>query len=161
MTCPYFTSTGGNLCRKSDTYQSEATKDQYCTTSSDWSNCPNYTGNSSCFLTTACVHYAGLPDDCAELTGMRKFRDEYLLSLPNGRAAIDEYYRLAPDIVKAIEHSTECAHVLSDILTQVRQCVRFVDAENNEAALEIYTSMFDNLKNKMVYDTCHESDALF
>ena len=99
-------------------------------------------------MTTACVHYAGLPDDCKELTGMRNFRDDYLLSLPNGQAMYNEYYRLAPTIVEAIERSDERAGILTDILARVRQCVHFSDKGNNEAALNVYTAMFDELKNK-------------
>ncbi|MCL2743422.1 MAG: hypothetical protein FWE67_06195 [Planctomycetaceae bacterium] len=109
--------------------------------------CANYKG-SSCFLTTACVHYAGLPDDCKELTGMRNFRDDYLLSLPNGQAMYDEYYRLAPAIVEAIEQSDERTGILADILSSVRQCVHFSENGNNEAALDVYTAMFDDLKNR-------------
>ena len=109
MPCPYFqpseSSSSGVWCRKIANYPLSSTVRDYCTTGS-WTLCPNYTG-SSCFLTTACVHYAGLPDDCEELTGMRNFRDAYLLSLPNGQAMYDEYYRLAPAIVEAIERSDE------------------------------------------------------
>ena len=35
-------------------------------------------GSSSggCYFTSACVEAQGLPDDCHELTALRKFRDE-------------------------------------------------------------------------------------
>ena len=47
---------------------------------------------TGCFLTTACCEYKGLPDDCHELTIMRKFRDEYLKSKQYGKEMIDAYY---------------------------------------------------------------------
>lgn len=40
-----------------------------------------------CFITTAVCEAAGLPDDCAELTAFRAFRDGYLRSWPDGRHA--------------------------------------------------------------------------
>lgn len=45
-----------------------------------------------CFLTKACVEYAGLPDDCPELQTIRKFRDEYIHSLPDGGSLVEDYY---------------------------------------------------------------------
>ena len=148
MTCNYFQHST-SYCTKSGAFQSAYQVNTYCTTESNWQSCANFKG-SSCFLTTACVHYAGLSDDCKELTGMRNFRDSYLLSLPNGQAMYDEYYRLAPAIVEAIERSAERANILTDILTRVRQCVQFSDKGNNELALDVYTSMFNELKNKFV-----------
>ena len=47
----------------------------------------------ACFLTTACVQYAGLEDDCEELTIMRNFRDDYLLRQDSGKQLVEEYYR--------------------------------------------------------------------
>jgi len=150
MPCPHYQLMGvaSHLCKKYGSYQSQYQADTYCTTDSYWKECVNYHAYSNCFLTTACVHYAGLPDDCKELTGMRNFRDGYLLSLPNGQAMFDEYYRLAPAIVEAIERSDKREHYLADILARVRQCVFFADNGNNEAALDVYTAMFDELKNR-------------
>jgi len=55
-----------------------------------------------CFITTAVCEELGKPDDCAELTAFRSFRDSYLLSCPDGQALIDEYYDIAPGIVTCI-----------------------------------------------------------
>jgi hypothetical protein len=111
---------------------------------------------SGCFLTTACVQYAGLQDDCYELTVLRQFRDNYLLALPNGQAMFDEYYRVAPSIVDAIEQSKERDTVLTDILTQVRQAVRCIETKNNESALNIYVQMFNTLRQRFgTYCSCY------
>ena len=45
----------------------------------------------------------GKPDDCAELTAFRAFRDGYLKAQPDGAALIEEYYRIAPTIVMCID----------------------------------------------------------
>lgn len=56
-----------------------------------------------CFITTAVCQSRGLADDCAELTAFRAFRDGYLRACPDGEALIDEYYNIAPGIVRCIE----------------------------------------------------------
>ena len=56
-----------------------------------------------CFITTAVCEAEGKPDDCAELTAFRAFRDGYLKAQPDGEALIEEYYRIAPTIVMCID----------------------------------------------------------
>ena len=56
-----------------------------------------------CFITTAVCQSRGLPDDCAELTAFRAFRDGYLRTCPDGAALINEYYNIAPGIVACID----------------------------------------------------------
>ena len=56
-----------------------------------------------CFITTAVCEAEGKPDDCAELTAFRAFRDGYLKAQPDGTALIEEYYRIAPTIVMCID----------------------------------------------------------
>lgn len=55
-----------------------------------------------CFITTATCRYEGKPDDCAELTAFRAFRDGWLMA-HGGEALIAEYYEKAPGIVACIE----------------------------------------------------------
>jgi hypothetical protein len=78
-----------------------------------------------CFITTAVCQELGKPDDCAELTAFRAFRDGYLAAQPDGLLAdlvrgsrlfcaafglrrgrdplrIREYYNIAPGIVTCI-----------------------------------------------------------
>lgn len=56
-----------------------------------------------CFITTAVCEAEGKPDDCAELTAFRAFRDGYLRAQPDGPALIEEYYAAAPTIVMCID----------------------------------------------------------
>ena len=55
-----------------------------------------------CFITTATCEHEGKPDDCAELTAFRAFRDGWLTE-HGGEALIEEYYDIAPGIVACIE----------------------------------------------------------
>lgn len=55
-----------------------------------------------CFFTTACCDYVGLPDDCFELTQLRRFRDLWLAKQPGGPEAIARYYQTAPLVLAAL-----------------------------------------------------------
>lgn len=59
-------------------------------------------GGSWCFITTAICEDSGLPDDCEELTLLRKFRDEYMGRTEPLKALVKEYYETAPKIVRAM-----------------------------------------------------------
>ena len=56
-----------------------------------------------CFITTAVCSSFGKPDDCDELNLFRHYRDEWLSREADGAALIEEYYTVAPKIVKAID----------------------------------------------------------
>ena len=68
---------------------------------------------AACFLTTACVDFAGLPDDCFELSSLRRFRDEILTHMPHGADDIALYYRVAPAIVERIGASPQRSRELA------------------------------------------------
>ena len=57
----------------------------------------------ACYITTAVCQRQGKPDDCAELTAFRRFRDGYLSRQPDGGALIAEYYNTAPGILACID----------------------------------------------------------
>lgn len=69
--------------------------------------------DEGCFLTTACTQIAGLPDDCFELSRLRRFRDDVLIHLPGGKDDIALYYRVAPAIVEAIGASPQRSRELA------------------------------------------------
>lgn len=56
-----------------------------------------------CFLTTACVEAMGLPDNCWALELARKFRDVYMAQNLERAKEIQEYYEVAPKIVKEVD----------------------------------------------------------
>lgn len=60
------------------------------------------TGSEGCYITTACVMAKNLPDNCRELTTLRKFRDSYLANHPDRRKWVQEYYQKAPELVHRI-----------------------------------------------------------
>lgn len=101
-----------------------------------------------CFLTTACVTYKGLADDCKELTVLRRFRDEYMVHLPEGPALIEEYYRLAPSIVQRIWEEEEYGVIWEGMYETVRQCMALIEAGDNAAAMDVYMRKVLEFKEK-------------
>lgn len=95
-------------------------------------------GGMSCYLTTACCEYMGLPDDCEELTILRVFRD----SLPE--SLVKEYYRIAPAIVSKIKNNVA---YLQYIYGVVQSCVKDIKSCNRISALNRYVEMVNKLKD--------------
>lgn len=99
-----------------------------------------------CYLTTLCVEEIGLPDDCFELQSLRAYRDGPLIKLPEGRAAIAEYYRDAPRIVAEIKRRGEARRVLRFYLSHILPCVAFARLGLNRLALWRYRDMMRQLQ---------------
>lgn len=102
-----------------------------------------------CYLTTACVEFAGLPDDCHELTMLRHFRDDYLGNRHNGAQLIAEYYAIAPKIVDDIDASSHRGQIYTNILATVRSCVQQIEEGHMEMALHHYQTMVRELQKRM------------
>lgn len=101
-----------------------------------------------CFLTTACVERAGLPDNCRELQLLRRFRDSYMRSHPHGDALLAEYYRQAPFILEHIQASPEVAQVLDSVLADIRGAVKLIEAGDHQGALRAYVILFVRLNKQ-------------
>ena len=102
-----------------------------------------------CYITTAVCLQDGKPDDCAELTAFRSFRDGYLRSCPDGPGLIDEYYRLAPQIVLRIDHSTAPAETYAAIREQyLVPCYQDIQQGNLRQCKERYTNMIRTLEKE-------------
>jgi hypothetical protein len=59
-------------------------------------------GPEPCFFTTAACEAVGLPDDCFELTMLRRLRDRHMAMTTEGRAEIAHYYAAAPAILDTL-----------------------------------------------------------
>ena len=119
-----------------------------------YEECPRYkahgySGGGGCFLTSACVEAKGLPDDCHELTVLRRFREEYLRPLPEGETEIAEYYDIAPQIVSTIRLREDSLSIFSDIYDSlVKPCVDLIEKGENEVAHTIYKDRVHKLKEQ-------------
>lgn len=95
-----------------------------------------------CFITTAACEWEGLPDDCATLQKFRKFRDTYMHNRYPDEVA--QYYKTAPQIVKAIKARDDqdqvWAEIWCDYLTPAELAI---DCGDFEAAHEIYCELVE------------------
>ena len=95
--------------------------------------------DDGCFLTSACVKAKGLPDDCEELQILRKYRDGWLRSTNNGEQEIRDYYRIAPEIVNAINERPDAQNVWETVYRDlVLPCVELIKADQYEKAFDTY-----------------------
>ena len=97
--------------------------------------------DEGCFVTTACVKALDLPDDCEELTILRRFRDEYVKARDGGAEDVRTYYDLAPQVVRRIDTMENAAEIWKDVYRQmVLPCVALIRQGKPEAAYGLYKS---------------------
>lgn len=100
-----------------------------------------------CFITTAACRHLGKADDCAELTAFRKFRDGWLSRQPGGKAVIEEYYRIAPAIVTAMDFGSNPERVYPALWeTYLQPCYEALLQGDDAACFARYSTMVRELK---------------
>jgi hypothetical protein len=105
-------------------------------------------GGCKCFITSACVEAKGLPDDCRELTTLRRFRDGYVRALAEGPALISEYYEIAPRIVARIKARPDATRIFARIYERLVRAVDLITAGLHDEALRVYRDLVLDLKNR-------------
>lgn len=92
-----------------------------------------------CFLTSACVRAKNLPDNCYELQMLRSFRDNYMKNSDKGNLLIEQYYEVAPNIVKKINTLHNQKEVYNYMYeTLVIPSLNYIRAGEEIAAMEYY-----------------------
>jgi predicted RNA-binding Zn-ribbon protein involved in translation (DUF1610 family) len=104
-----------------------------------------------CFITTACVEAAGLPDNCTELETMRYLRDTYLAKSDDGKRMIQEYYEIAPSIVEKIKRYENTNEVFGDIFDKIRGIVSLIKIGDLESATAHYKEMVLRLEEDILH----------
>ncbi len=149
MSCSFYTYRSGYYCMKKKENVNEDVYYKYCRNYS-YSDCPIYKDDPSsggCYLTSACIYAKGLPDDCYELTTLRKYRDEWLNNQPAGKEFIKDYYAVAPKIVSNINESPDQKSIYEMIYDKmVLPCVKLIEKNKMEETLDLYKSMTLKLK---------------
>ena len=106
-------------------------------------------GGHGCYITTACIKYMCLHDDCDELITLRHFRDTYMLSSNNTKELVDTYYSIAPELVKSIEAKDDAYEIFKHTYkVYILEAVRLIKLEKNREALGIYINAIEFLKKK-------------
>lgn len=103
----------------------------------------------SCYITTAVCETFQKPDDCYELTLLRQYRDTYLMNQENGEAIVQEYYNLAPTIVKHINKDKNREKIYAGIWDRyLSPCITLIENGKNEECKELYIHMVRDLQKK-------------
>ena len=111
----------------------------------------SHSNGTLCFITTAVCNYYGKPDDCAELTALRGFRDNWLRKQPDGEKLISEYYNTAPLIVSKLEVSEYYSEYCEKLWNEyINPCLQLISQKKYEECKRLYTDMFYYMKNEFV-----------
>ena len=90
----------------------------------------------------------GKADNCAELTTLRNFRDNFMRADETLSALVDEYYRIAPQIVEKINQSAEKDNHYNYIFGVINRCIALIADGKNSDAVQEYQTMVLTLKQK-------------
>ncbi len=154
MSCPYYWWDHGYACRKTGKNVNEDMYSKYCNTYTYSDDCPIYKGKSSsdssgCYLTSACVVALGKPDDCHELTTLRRFRDTYMKDDAERAADVCRYYHTAPKIVAAIDALENAGDIYAAMYDElVLPCVKMIETGDLAGAYTLYRDTAEALGNK-------------
>ena len=105
-----------------------------------------------CYITTAVCKSLGKPEDCQELMSLRHFRDDYLQKQENGEALIQQYYNIAPSIVKSIDRLPNSDEIYYNIWREyLSPCITAINENRNQQCMEQYSDMVCNLQEKYFF----------
>jgi hypothetical protein len=100
-----------------------------------------------CFISTACFSSLGIDSEQVELQKLRNYRDNYLSKLPKGSEYIQEYYSLAPQIVKNINAAKNSLEIYSFLFnSMIMPAIDMIDSKQFEDAQVIYSQGFEIIK---------------
>lgn len=107
---------------------------------------------NDCFITTACVSYYRLDDNCSQLLTLRQFRDNILTKSLQGRNLIKVYYQVAPIIVEKIESSNDAPALYEMIYSKVNLACDAIFQKDYSLATRIYAGVVESLMKQFKVD---------
>ena len=105
--------------------------------------------SSGCIITTAACIALGKDDDCEELMILRAYRDEVKSKSPIVADLIEEYYRIAPLLIKEIEKCTNKVDIYKKIWKNyISITCEMISNKDHSAATFQYIDMVKYLCSK-------------
>lgn len=102
-----------------------------------------------CYVTTAVCLNLNKGENCEELRLIKEFRDGYLSSTKEGQALIEEYYDIAPTLVKRIAKDIEAQEKYVWLWnTYLAPCVAYIKSGQPESCKETYCNMMEELREE-------------
>ena len=147
--CEAFQKKGLSLPKRCETCRKKRALNKNINSSTVKRNTTSSSNNGSlCFITTAICEGLGKPDDCYELTTLRKYRDLWLSNQPDGKALIEEYYKIAPLIVSRIKKSKKYAEYCQLLLEHyINPCLEMINNKEYEKCRDKYIEMVNYAKS--------------
>lgn len=100
-----------------------------------------------CYITTAVCESLGREPDCYELQLLKNYRDQYLEPTPEGHRMVEEYYNIAPTIVKRVEKQPDRDRIYKELYqSYIEPCIREIENQEYESCGERYKEMVLELK---------------
>jgi len=76
----------------------------------------------------------------------RKFRDEWLITQPDGERLVKRYYQTAPDIVSKINLQTNRSEIYMGLNEKyLQKCLNHIEHQEYEECKDIYSNMMQEL----------------
>ncbi|MFQ9393500.1 MAG: CFI-box-CTERM domain-containing protein [Lachnospiraceae bacterium] len=83
----------------------------------------------------------------AELNCFRNYRDTYLLTTDEGEAIVQEYYDIAPTIVKHINRAENSREIYASIWEEyLSPCLHLIEEDRKEDCQVLYTKWYGTWK---------------
>lgn len=102
-----------------------------------------------CYVTTAVCENLGKGPDCYELNLLKDYRDHYLDKTPEGHALVEEYYDIAPTIVKRVEKQPDRDRIYRELYDRyLIHCIHDIEAQRMEECKALYYEMVAELKSR-------------
>lgn len=100
-----------------------------------------------CYITSAVCRTQGKGDDCYELTAFRRFRDQVMLTSEEGRALVEEYYRLAPAIVTTVRLCQDPGVVYDQVYREyLLPCLHLLESGDEMGCRDKYVEMVRHME---------------
>jgi hypothetical protein len=104
--------------------------------------------DGSCFITTACISYHNLANNCYQLSTLRNFRDIYLSQTEEGKNLIKTYYKVAPKLVSSLNQSQNRNLIYNTIFRNINKACSLIEKGEMEKAKALYVNIVIKLHKK-------------
>jgi hypothetical protein len=104
--------------------------------------------NGGCFVSTACVNYAGLPDDCWELRMLRLLRERHVQNSSSGRDFLERYPKTSKLIIEGINNSAQRESLWAGLLEKCRSVAALIADGRDAEAWHVCKTVHDELLEK-------------
>lgn len=100
-----------------------------------------------CYITTAICQSSSKPDDCYELTTLRRYRDGWLSRQPDGKMLIHQYYLFAPSLVSVIEGRADKEEIYRSLCQNyLMPCIERIEQGDEQGCKQLYVEMVEGLE---------------